>query len=68
MESSLGLREKGVQAFRLVAQDCWGMALPLGQEQPAMVRQGLTPPYSRGREGAEAGSEQGPLASRGVRF
>lgn len=36
MESNLGLREKGVQAFRLVAHDsCWAMALPLGQEQPA---------------------------------
>lgn len=63
MESNLGLREKGVQAFRLVAHDsCWAMALTLCQEQPAVVRQGLVLPCSRGKEGAEAGYEQGPLA------
>lgn len=53
LESILGLKEKGVQASRLAAQDCcWHTALPLGQEQPVVV----------GRVGAAAHCEQGPLA------
>lgn len=52
LESILGLKEKGVQASRLAAQDCcWHTALPLGQEQPVVV----------GRVGAAAHCEQGPL-------
>lgn len=39
---------------------CWAMAFPLGQEQPAVVRQDLVLPCSRGKEGARQAMNRVP--------